>query len=180
MADRNVSGQAYSLTVMAPIAAGQASELTKLLDELELGDASPLARIGGTHFARFVVIDNTVFEGGRQRPDPWSGPRLLFTSNFDGKLDPYLERLRAGLGEEADRIWGHCDGFPGHRDAAGFAAWIKHHQIDTSLFYTAYGEQTVEQVQGNLGLRQRLNEFAVANQGATPAELKARFLAEFR
>lgn len=179
MASGNVSGQAYSLTVMAPITSGRANELVNYLDDLGSGDLSPLAQVGGTHFARWVVMDAPVFEGGRQRHDSWSAPRLLFTSNFDGPLGPYLERLRTALGEQADQVWGHCDGFPGHQDAGAFAAWIQHHQVDSSLFYAAYGEQTVEEVQGNLAMRRRLTDFAAQNQGATPAELKARFIAEF-
>ncbi len=179
MGNSNVSGKAYSLTVMAPIVSGRVSELVNYLDDLGSGDRSPLARVGSTHFARWVVMDEPVFEGGRQRHDSWSAPRLLFTSNFDGPRDPYLERLRVGLGEDADNVWGHCKGYPGHGDATAFAEWIRNHQVDSSLFYAAYGEQSVEEVLADLDIRHRLTVFAAQNQGASPAELKARFIAEF-
>jgi hypothetical protein len=179
MGDSNVSGQAYSLTVMTPIVSGRASELVNYLDDLGSGDSSPLARVGSTHFARWVVMDEPVFEGGHQRRDRWSGPRLLFTSNFDGPRDPYLERLRVALGEDADTIWGCCKGYPGHEDAAAFAEWIRDHQIDSSLFYAAYGDQSVEQVLADLDVRHRLTVFAARNQGSSAAELKANFIAEF-
>ena len=114
---RNVSGQAYALTVLTPILDGHAAELTAHLDALPEGDASPLARVPGTHLGRWVVIDQVKYQGhGQRRRDSLDASRLLFTSNFDGELDPYLERLRTGLGEDADAIWGHCRGYPGHRD----------------------------------------------------------------
>ena len=123
---RNVSGQAYALTVLTPILDGHAAELTAHLDALPEGDASPLARVPG-HAPRALGGDRP-----GQVPGPRAAParlarraaRLLFTSNFDGELDPYLERLQTGLGEDADAIWGHCRGYPG-RGAGGFARWLQ-------------------------------------------------------
>jgi hypothetical protein len=179
MADSNVSGQAYSLTVMAPIVAEKVSPLVNYLDGLGSGDESPLKNVEHTHFARWVVMDAPVFEGGHQRHDSWSAPRLLFTSNFDGDLDRYLECLRVGLGEAADKVWGFCKDYPGSEDPAEFSAWIKRNQIDSSLFYTAYGEMTVEDVISSLSMRRRLTQFAATHQGSSDAELKAAFLQEF-
>jgi len=180
MGDSNVSGQAYALTVMAPIVSEEVSELVNYLDNLGSGNASPLSKVGGTHFARWVVMDNLVFEGGRQRPDSWSGPRLLFTSNFDGSLDSYLDRLHSGLGECADLVWGHCRDYPQGQGLQAFSDWIKRYQIDTSLFYAAYGKMTVENVLHSLDVRSRLAAFAGRHQGASAAELKAAFLQEFQ
>lgn len=176
---KNVSGQAYSLTVLAPIKSGESSELAAHLDGLGSGDASPLARVPATHFARWVVLDALIYEGGRQRYEAWSGPRLLFTSNFDGDLGPYLDGLRTGLGAEADAIWSHCEGYPGHENGAAFAAWMRRHQLTSSLFFAAYGDQTVEQVLRSLALRRELAAFALDAQGLSDAELKAAFLGEW-
>ena len=46
---RNRFGEAYGLTVMHPILPGHDVELAALLDEIPGGDASPLARVPGTH-----------------------------------------------------------------------------------------------------------------------------------
>ena len=45
---RNVSGQAYALTVVTPILDGHAQELTEHLEALPEGPGSPLARVPGT------------------------------------------------------------------------------------------------------------------------------------
>ena len=176
---RNVSGQAYALTVLTPIEHGREEALSAYLDALGDGDGSPLARVPGTHLARWVVIGQVKQQQGQRRKDALKAPRLLFTSNFDGPLDAYLEALRIGLAGDADAIWGNCTGYPGHQDAAGFPAWIRHHQIEAALFFGAYGEQTVPAVHANLAARTGLIEFALETQALDPAALKARFLERF-
>lgn len=176
----NVSGQAYALTVLTPILDGHVQELTDHLEALPESDASPVARVPGTHLARWVVIDQVNYQGhGQRHRDRLAASRLLFTSNFDGALEPYLEALRTGLGEDADAIWGHCRGYPGHRDRAGFARWLRAHEIEAALFFSAYGTHTVEQVHSDLAKRTSLIEFALESQGLEPADLHARFLERF-
>jgi hypothetical protein len=176
---RNRFGQAYGLTVFTPIERGRESSLVRLLDGLAPGDGSPLAAVPGTHFARWVVIPDLVYEGPPQHRDQRERGMLLFTSNFDGEPDPYLEALRTGLAGLADEIWGHCAGYPGSADGAAFAAYLRAHQVDSSLFFAAYGEQRVEQVQESLAARKRLTRFALGAQGMSAADLRAAFRQEF-
>jgi hypothetical protein len=176
---RNVSGQAYGLTVLAPIADGHAGELTAHLERLGEGAASPLARVPGTHIARWVVMDDVIFQGEGQRKRDRMGPRLLFSSNFDGDVDAYLEGLRTGMGPDADAIWGHCRGYPGHEDGPAFAAWMRAHQLEAALFFAAYGGMTVDQVHANVDRRRRLLDFILEAQTLPPADLKARFMEAF-
>ena len=119
----------------------------------------------GTHFARWVILEDVVYQGGRQRRDNLKASRLLFTSNFDGPLDAYLEALRTELADDADAVWGHCAGYPGRADAPAFAAYFRNHQVESALFFGAYGDQTVAEVHANLARRTRLIEFAMAAQG---------------
>jgi hypothetical protein len=176
---RNVSGQAYALSVLAPIADGQADRLREHLEGLEEGDASPLARVPGTHIARWVVIDDVVFQGAGQRKRDRLTPRLLFSSNFDGDDGAYLEGLRTGMAAEADAIWGHCRGYPGHADGPAFAAWMRGHMLEAALFFAAYGGMTVEQVHSNLERRRSLLGLILDGQALPPADLKTRFMEAF-
>jgi hypothetical protein len=177
---RNTCGQAYALSVLTPIRDGEEASLARCLNALPQGPASPLAKVPGTHIARWVVIGDVVYEGSSQRRrDHLSAGRLLFTSNFDGPLDPYLERLRIGLGEVADRIWGRCTGYPGRTDAAAFAAYLCSHQLECSLFFAAYGGRTVEQVERSLAARRKVIDFALRAQQMQAAELQAAFRAAF-
>jgi hypothetical protein len=161
----DISGQVHALTVLTAIRPGHESALARYLNALESGPASPLAGVPGTHFARWVVISDVVYEGKGPRDHLELG-QLLFTSNFDGKnLDPYLESLRTGLGPAADEIWGHCHGYPGSDDAASFAAYMRKHHIEASLFFAAYGDRTVEDVKRSLAVRLQL----IAFEGTFPA-----------
>jgi hypothetical protein len=146
---------------------------------LPAGSGSPLAETPRTHFARWVVIDALVYQGPPQRRDRLGAARLLFTSNFDGELDAYLEDLRTGMGERADAIWGQCKGYPGHHDARRFTSYLRAHMLDSDLFFAAYGGQTVEQVRANLALRDRFVAFVVRSQGRGDESLQRAFLAEF-
>jgi hypothetical protein len=177
---RNRFGQAYGLTVMHSLLPGHDIELAGYLDGVQGGDASPLARVPGTHFARWVVMSDVVFQGaGQRRRDSWSAPRLLFTSSFDGELDAYLDGLREGMGEDADAIWEHCAGYPGRDEPAAFREWFHSHQIESSLFYAAYGDRTVEQVRADVDARARLMRFALQAQGLPAEELQERFRRDF-
>jgi hypothetical protein len=176
----NISGQAYSLTVLTPVIDGHETHLAQYLDALPSGDQSPLASVPATHFARWVVIDDVIYEGPDQGDrDHLKHPRLLFTSNFDGALEPYLEAMRTGLGETADVIWGHCMGYPGRDDAEAFHRYMLHHQIDSSLFFAAYGDRTVQDVKRSLAVRTKLIEFVLRAQGLGAGDLKGAFLEEF-
>jgi hypothetical protein len=175
---RNRFGQAYGLTVLTPIIEGRESSLARRLNELGGGEASPFARIDGTHFARLVLIGDVVFEG-RGKHDHLRAGRLLFTSNFDGPLGPYLERVRTSAGAFADEILGHCVGYPGSGDARVFAEFLRHHQVESSLFFAAYGDRTVEDVRRSLAARSNLTEFALRAQGLEPHQLQSAFMETF-
>jgi hypothetical protein len=175
----DICGQAHSLTVLTAIRTGHEVPLSCYLNALESAAASPLANVGATHFARWVVIGDVIYEGKGDR-DHLELAQLLFTSNFDGtQLDPYLESLRTGLGPAADEIWGHCTGYPGSDDAAAFAAYMHKHHVESSLFFGAYADRTVDQVKSSLAARRRVIEFALGAQGMAPAALQAAFARSF-
>lgn len=177
---RNVSGQAYALTVLTPIKDGHAAPLVEHLNALGEGDASPLARVPGTHIARWVVIDDVKFQGhGQRHHDRLGAQRLLFSSNFDGDLDGYLEGLRTGMADDADAIWGHCRDYPGHGNPGTFRAYMRAYQLEAALFFAAYGDQTVDEVKANVAQRRRLIDFAIEAQRLDAATLKSRFLETF-
>jgi hypothetical protein len=176
---RNVSGQAYSLTVLTPILPGHLDELTAQLDAFGDGENSPLSRVPGTHIARWVVIPDVIHQGAGQRKRDTLSPRLLFSSNHDGDVGAYLEGLRTGMGADADAVWSHCRDYPGHDDGPGFAAWMRAHMLESALFFAAYGGMTVDQVVANLDRRRKLLELATASPRTRGADLKTRFMETF-
>jgi hypothetical protein len=64
----DVSGQAFALTVLTPIAAGEQEPLRAYLEGLRAGGArGPLARLPRTHFGRWVIVPDFVADAV---PDP--------------------------------------------------------------------------------------------------------------
>lgn len=175
----NTSGQAYWLSVMTPILRGHESTLARRLDAFGSGAQSPLAAVPGTHFGRWVILTDVVYEGKPEKRDHLELARLLFTSSFDGAPGAYIEALRTGLGAQADAIWEACVGYPGSADAGAFAAYLRRHQIQNALFFAAYGALTVPEVTRGLEDRRRLIDFALEAQGKPAAELQQAFLSAF-
>jgi hypothetical protein len=182
----NTSDRAYGLTILSPIAGGvDDSGLThdqairRELRAIEAQAESPFADTATTHLARCVVIDTLPYEGIPARLDQLRHKYLLFTSNFDGELDPYLELLRTRMPDALDRVWRHCIAFPGTRDAKAFAAYMKRCQVETSFFFGAYTKHTLDDVLRALDAQRRVGQFIEAQQSAraTPAALQQSFRA---
>jgi hypothetical protein len=176
---RNRVGGAYALTVFTPIIAGHEDELRAHIDNLPVGPDSPLARLDRLHLARIQIFDELVYQGAPQKPDRLSSKHLLFTSTFDGELDPYLDDICETIGPEADRWWGHCAGYPGTADRTAFRRYIRRHKVDTSLVAAAFHDATVQQVRESLELRERVAAFAADAQGLDAATLRERFRETF-
>jgi hypothetical protein len=165
----NRVGVAYSLTVIAPIVAGREAEAREVIEALPAGFLSRLANL---HFSRIHVVADLVFQGPQQRHrDELRASHLVFTSTFDGELEPYLEALRP----IADTWWQFCVGYPGE----DFTRWVREHQLDSSLFASAHPDATVPGVLESLALRERIVDFAIEARGLAPADLQRRFREAF-
>ena len=182
MGSSNVSGQAYAFMAMTPIKPGEEEALAAYLHGLRERGPSPLARLERTHLARFVIVPDFHNDPSwkQRHEDHFDLPYLIFTSNFDGDLDSYLDELCEQLAPEAQEIWGRCVGCPESAQGPALAAYLKHNQIDTGLFFSAYGAATVGTVKRSLAQRERMIEFAIASQGLEPAALQQAFTKEFK
>jgi hypothetical protein len=177
----NICGQAYAFMAMTPVAPGEEHALAAYLRGLRARGPSPLAKLPRTHLGRFVIVEDFHNDPSwkQRREEHLDLPYLIFTSNFDGDLDSYLDELCEQLAPEAGEIWGRCIGCPQSARGAELKAYLKHNQIDTGVFFAAYGHATVQTVKRSLCERERMIEFARAAQGLEPAELQRRFIDEF-
>ncbi len=174
------SRSTYGLTVLAPIKpdAGTLSpkgEISRYLATCPTGPESPLAKVSTTHQARWVVIAGLPYEGYPAHVDFLKSSYLLFTSNFDGDLDVYLEALATRIPETISALWTHCVGFPGVESLEPFKTYMKACQIETTFYFGAYPDATVEQVLRALAVQRRFVEFVLATQGKPARELQQAF-----
>jgi hypothetical protein len=168
------SDDASALMVLTPIKPGHEQALS---DELHRapGSPSPLADLPRTHFGRWVILENFVTDPAQGKDEELGCQYLIFTSNFDGELESYLDELSAR--PWAGQIWSHCIGCPA--PAAGLRDYLVRNQIHTGFFYASYGTASAPQVKAALATRREMIAFATEAQELDPPTLQARFVKRF-
>jgi hypothetical protein len=152
--------------VLTPVAPGRAKALEANLSGLAKGEGSPLARVPGTHYGRWLMVNRMGSE------------LLLFSAVSDTPERDYLRLLHLHLGAEADLVWSHCTGWPGAGDADAAVAWLESHAIGPSLSFGTW-QASVDQICAALALRARVLSFALSQQDSEPVALQRAFLQEF-
>lgn len=143
----DTSSGAQPLTTLARVIPGRREKLEAVLSVLAAriasGGPTPLDEIGTVHFARWVII-----------PDDQDAGWLLFTSNFDGPWDDYIEDFAVSSAATFDAIYANCHGWPagGATDVAGFKQFVRDHEVPANVYYRAY-PATVPQVKSALALK---------------------------
>lgn len=174
----DVAGQMSALTVFTPVVPEREAELRAYLDRLAPG-RGPLEKVPGTHFGRFVLVDDFAPDASQAHPEHLPAPYLLFSATVDGPAEAWLDGMCARMAPEAEAIWGACAGAPQPAGGPALKAYLLHNRIRTSLFFSAYPSATVERVRASLDCRSRTAAFAQRSQDMAPAELQQAFLAEF-
>jgi hypothetical protein len=117
-----------------------------------------LGTIPSIHFAKWLLFD--------------SGQRLLFLSNYDKSWESYLGDFVDRAPEGLNLAWSCTQEYPrtvglafeGAKDEETFKAWGRAYQVPTQVFYSAYSELTIETINNNTWIRQRLHQPAEAGE----------------
>ena len=184
----NVNGEMYGLTALSPIISGRNdgdanggqphyAAIREYLARMPNGPASPLAKVESTHFARWVVMDDVTYLGRPAKLDNLKSRYLMFTSNFYGGLEAYLESLAREMPDVVEALWSHCAGYSG---LSNFSAYIAKCQIETTFYFADVNDKTVPEILKALQLQGGLAAFIEESQGTPPEALKASFEAFFR
>lgn len=173
-----------TLTVIAPIKAGETDSLKELLnvigDDIKDNGYIKFTSLPTTHFARWVIIP----EDGKKGYKPY----LAFESNFDGRVDDYLDDLADRAGGGLDQIYGKCEGYPveGTKNRKAFKKYIRDHSLKYAARYIAYRGRSVKDIRNNTMLRDRVEAFldegydSHALDGVSEAELRKKIQAFLR
>jgi hypothetical protein len=109
-----------------------------------------LSGIPSIHFAHWSLIDQ--------------GHRLLFLSNFDGSWENYLDDFIDKASPGLTAVWSNTLYFPrtsflvheGAEDGPRFKAVARDSQTVTNAWYSAYWNLTVQGIDNNSSIRERL------------------------
>ncbi len=121
-----------------------------------------LAGIGEIHFLQWACLPGT--------------RKLVFTANYDGSFQSYLEDAISLLPGGATGIWSNTVGFPktrflfsdGAKDGDRFKRWVRRQMIPTRFWYSAYPHLTATDIRLNAAVRQGLEAKAI-----TPSQAQA-------
>lgn len=163
------------LATLLEIATGHEQSAMTALRELPRGEHSPFGRIERTHLARLMLVRSLPDRRGESTGGPWL---LLFSAEFDGPLDGYLEALSTALPDGADSVFRHCVGYPGVRNPPAFKKWVERHCVPSGFSVQGNPGATVREVRESVELRRRLVDFAVETRKLRPAELHRRWIEE--
>ncbi len=177
----NKSGNAYGLTTFCPIRNGYqgnqsyAAEIRNRLEDLGLNENSPMASVPNTYLCRFYVLDNVFYEGKPADLEELRSKYLVFTSNFHGDLEPYLQGMWNTASDQIRPIWEFCVGFDKVHDANSFVAYIKRCQVNTTFFFNGSTDDPLDEQLKSLYLKQELTKFVYEHQGQSAEELQQAF-----
>jgi len=184
----NKSGNAYALTILCPILGGAPPDspagtggqtyttlLRNLLQTLHVNEESPMAKVPNTYLCRFWVLSDVPYQGKPAFLEHLKSDYLVFSSNFYGELEPYLEGMWNALKEGVLAILSHCVGHETVHDASSFIAYIKKCQVTTTFFFNGSTDEPLAEQLKNLYLKQEFSKFAFENQGKSARELQEAF-----
>lgn len=179
----NISGSVYGLTILSPIISEPNADIShdcairEYLANLPNGPTSPFATVSSTHISRLVVMDDVIYVGTPAKEEHLNSPYLVFESNFDGELEPYLTRMAKEIPEVVESVWGHCVGYPGLLDVNAFVAYMKKCQLTTTFYFADVNNHTVQSTLRALKVQASVADFIGKHQGESPSELQAAFRA---
>jgi hypothetical protein len=109
-----------------------------------------LAGIRPIHFARWVFLDDK--------------RRLIFASNYDGSLESYMDDFIDKVAWGLNAAFSNGEGYPrtkwlvldGAKDERAFKNYLRDHQIETQLWYSAHAALTAVNITRNSAIRRGL------------------------
>lgn len=149
-----------ALTVIARIKQGEVEHLKQLLksmnDNVAHNDVIPFARLSNTHFARLIVLDESVDLNGAR-----IAPSLVYMSECDAPLDQHLHELSDIAGEGLDKLCSHCADYPVSSEitCARRLAYLRSKVVNANAFYVNTIGRTVQQIHQEAQLRNAIQDF---------------------
>jgi hypothetical protein len=172
------------------------AELQSVQQRLDKGFPTPIGRLPTIHFARWLILrpaqylyrDKDQLYCGGQDGEMLFGDHatmvdpnnrkvkvdldtltswLFFTSNFDGDMKSYLRDFSVVIGEDVDRIWGNCEGYPrgGSKHFDEYWAYAKRYQLTTHAFYNAYPGLSVPRIHQLEAFKRCFDAFVAKTRG---------------
>ena len=170
----NIAGKAYAMNVITPIRWYKVW-INRLIFKIALSKPSTLKgliTLSLIHYARWVIIPRNAFPhlDPSQPKENLNYAYMLFFSNFNGSWDQYVDSFTFAIPSGLDLFWKWNVRYPKSVPLTPFHNYIRHNQIDTSHYYSAYPMASSNDVKSAKKLKKALIDFNATSSNKTPDE----------
>lgn len=175
----NVAGKAYIMNVITP----QRPCLTwiqRLVYMVIRANPSSIKGLLGLtfiHFARWAIVKRKQWPDYGQGPQSLQNDYLLFSSNFNGTWDQYLDAFSDGIPTGVDASWVVTTKFPHSIPSTPFKDYIRVNQIDTDYYYNATPGAAQTDITGALRVKRAIGALAQQLNSLTPEQFQKAYIA---
>jgi hypothetical protein len=178
----NVAGKAYVLNALSPMRPWLTwlERLNYMGARAVPSQLVPLLGLSFIHFARWVIIKRDQWPDFGQGKQKLRNDHLLFSSNFNGTWDQYLDAFSDGNPTGVDLAWISSTKFPHSIPSTPFKDYIRVNQIDTDYYYNAIPGAAQRDVKAALRVRRAILSLAEQHASLAPADFQKAYVAALR
>jgi hypothetical protein len=163
----NIAGKAYAMNVITPIRWYKVwfNKLIFKIVSRKPATLSGLITLSLIHYARWVIIPSNGFPhlDSSQPKENLKYAYMMFFSNFNGSWDQYVDSFTFAIPSGLDLFWKWDVRYPKSVPLTPFHDYIRHNQLDTSHYYSAYPMAASNDVKSAKKVKQALIDFNTAS-----------------
>lgn len=176
----NVAGKAYVMNALSPMRPWLTwiQRLNYMTGRAYPARLAPLLGLSFIHFARWVIIKRDQWPDLGQGKQKLQNDYLLFSSNFNGTWDQYLDGFSDSNATGVDLAWFTSTKFPHSIPSTPFKEYIRVNQVDTDYYYNATPGAAQRDIKSALRVRRAILNLVGQHASLAPSEFQKAYITE--
>jgi len=148
----NIAGKAYAMSVITPSKPRLTwiNRFVFMFARQSPGTLGGLIGLSLIHFARWVIIKPGDWPDLGQGKQNLKNDYMLFSSNFNGTWDQYIDAFSDGIPSGLNLFWITATGYPLSIPSSPFKNYITHNQINNDYYYNATPGSAQRDIKGSI------------------------------
>ena len=174
----NVAGKAEIMNVITPMRPWLTwiQRLGYMIGRAIPFFSAPLRGLMFIHFARWVIVKRDQWPDLGQGKQKLQNDYLLFSSNFNGTWDQYLDAFSDANAIGVDGAWISSTKFPHSIPSTPFKDYIRVNQIGADYYYNATPGAAQRDIKAALRVRRAILALAKQHASLTPADFQKAYV----
>ncbi len=176
----NVAGKAYVMNVITPMPPWL-TWLNRLAYMATRAFPSTLAGLLGLtfiHFGRWAIVKRNQWPDLGQGKQNLQNDYMLFSSNFNGTWDQYLDAFSDAIPSGVDLYWISSTKFPHSIPSTPFKDYIRANQLTTDYYFNATPGAAVSDIKAALRVRRAVLSLVEKHADLAAADFQKAYIAE--